>query len=80
MHAGLRTKLFGPQDYEIDKDVVGFEMIEAKDVDEEGGMAAIVERVKKVVGMDRSVYLSIDIDGECPLYGNSLAICSYIVI
>jgi agmatinase len=64
VHAGLRTKLFGPQDYEIDKDVVGFEVIEARDVDEEGGMAAIVERVKKVVGIDRPVYLSIDIDGK----------------
>jgi agmatinase len=72
VHAGLRTKLFGPRDYETDRDVVGFEMIEARDVDEEGGMAAIVERVKRVVGIDRPAYLSIDIDGKYPLYGNFL--------
>ena len=64
VHAGLRTKLFGPQDYDIDRDVVGFEIIEAQEIDEVGGMAAIVERVRKVVGLDRPVYLSIDIDGE----------------
>lgn len=64
VHAGLRTKLFGPQDYDIDRDVVGFEIIEAREVDDGGGMAAIIERVRRVVGIDRPVYLSIDIDGE----------------
>jgi agmatinase len=64
VHAGLRTKLFGPQDYDIDRDVMGFEIIEAREVDDEGGMAAIIERVRRVVGIDRPVYLSIDIDGE----------------
>ena len=64
VHAGLRTKLFGPQDYDIDRDVVGFEIVEAREVDEEGGMPGIVERVRRVVGLDRPVYLSIDIDGE----------------
>jgi arginase family enzyme len=44
--------------------VVGFEIIEAREVDDEGGMAAIIEKVRRVVGMDRPVYLSIDIDGE----------------
>lgn len=61
MHGGLRTKLFSPRDYEIDRDVVGFELIEAHEVDEVGGMDAIVERVRRVVG-DTPTYLSIDID------------------
>jgi agmatinase len=74
VHAGLRTKLFGPQDYDVDKEVVGFEIIEAREVDEEGGMAGIVERVRRVVGTERPVYLSIDIDGEFSSK-NALLIC-----
>ncbi|KAL2428457.1 Guanidinobutyrase [Exophiala dermatitidis] len=63
VHAGLRTKLFSPNDYVVDRDVVGFELIEAHEIDEldTGGMSGIVERVRKVVG-DTPVYLSIDID------------------
>ncbi len=61
VHGGLRTKLFGPDDYVIDRDVVGFQPIEAHEIDEPGGMQAIVERVRHVV-KDTPVYLSIDID------------------
>ncbi|KAE9581569.1 putative agmatinase 2 [Colletotrichum fructicola] len=60
VHGGLRTKLFGPKDYEIDKDVVGFTIIEAHEIDDIG-MNGIIEKVKKAVG-DTPVYLSIDID------------------
>ena len=65
VHGGLRTKLFGPEDYVVDRDVVGFELIEAHEIDEGGGMGRIVERVRKVAGMKNPVYLSIDIDGMC---------------
>ncbi|KAI8286034.1 putative agmatinase 2 [Colletotrichum sp. SAR11_57] len=50
----------GPKDYEIDKDVVGFTIIEAHEIDDIG-MNGIIEKVKKAVG-DTPVYLSIDID------------------
>jgi agmatinase len=62
IHGGLRTKLFSPRDYVIDKDVVGFEMIEAHEIDDIG-MKGIVEKVRKTVG-NTPTYLSIDIDGE----------------
>ncbi|KAJ5914459.1 hypothetical protein N7504_003342 [Penicillium tannophilum] len=59
VHGGLRTKLFGVRDYEID-DNVGFHRIEAREIDEIG-VAGIVKRTLDVVG-DNPVYLSIDID------------------
>ena len=61
VHGGLRTKLFGPQDYVIDRDVVGFELIEASEIDDEGGLPAIIKKVRDVVGSNPA-YLSIDID------------------
>jgi agmatinase len=67
VHAGLRTKLFGPDDYVIDRDVVGFTLIEAHEIDDlatnttQAGMHGIIQRVRDVVG-DTPVYLSIDID------------------
>ncbi|KAF9878180.1 arginase family protein [Colletotrichum karsti] len=60
IHGGLRTKLFSPNDYVIDRDVVGFTIIEAHEIDDIG-MNAIVDKVLKTVG-DTPVYLSIDID------------------
>ncbi|KAL4783739.1 arginase family-domain-containing protein [Aspergillus varians] len=60
VHGGLRTKLFGPKDYEIDEQVVGFHRIEAHEIDEIG-MEGIVKRTVDVVGQN-PVYLSIDID------------------
>ena len=63
VHGGVRTKLFSVEDYQIDREVVGFGLvIEAHEVDEQGGMDAIVKRVRDVVGTDNGVYLSIDID------------------
>jgi agmatinase len=63
VHGGLRTKLFSPADYETDKDVVGFELIEAHEIDDDPhGMAGIAARVKSIVGTTNPVYLSIDID------------------
>ncbi|KAK2752295.1 hypothetical protein FQN55_007335 [Onygenales sp. PD_40] len=60
VHGGLRTKLFGPGDYEVDEEVVGFHRIEAHEIDEIG-VEGIVQRTRDVVG-DNPVYLSIDID------------------
>lgn len=62
VHGGLRTKLFGTKDYEIDNDVVGFHRIEAREIDEIG-VDGIVKRTLDVVG-NNPVYLSIDIDGK----------------
>ncbi|KIX96417.1 uncharacterized protein Z520_07683 [Fonsecaea multimorphosa CBS 102226] len=63
VHGGLRTKLFSPKDYVTDKEVVGFEMIEAHEIDEDPrGMQGITDRVRRIVGTDKPVYLSIDID------------------
>ncbi|PLB46585.1 Arginase/deacetylase [Aspergillus steynii IBT 23096] len=61
VHGGLRTKLFGEMDYAIDSEDVGFHRIEAHEIDEVG-VAGVVERTVEVVGKDRPVYLSIDID------------------
>ncbi|KAJ5925312.1 hypothetical protein N7454_007951 [Penicillium verhagenii] len=60
VHAGLRTKLFGIRDYEIDSEVVGFHRIEAREIDEIG-VQGIIRRTLDIVG-DNPVYLSIDID------------------
>ncbi|EXJ69349.1 uncharacterized protein A1O5_07385 [Cladophialophora psammophila CBS 110553] len=63
VHGGLRTKLFSPKDYVTDKEVVGFEIIEAHEIDDDPrGMQGIVDRVRGIVGTDGPVYLSIDID------------------
>lgn len=51
-----------PRDYEIDRDVVGFTLIEAHEIDEIG-MDGIIAKVRKAVG-NTAVYLSIDIDGK----------------
>lgn len=50
----------GPKDYEIDRDVVGFTIIEAQEIDDIG-MDAIITKVRNAVG-ETPVYLSIDID------------------
>ncbi|KAL4890659.1 arginase family-domain-containing protein [Aspergillus ambiguus] len=60
VHAGLRTKLFGPRDFEIDDQVVGFHRIGAHEIDEIG-VTGIIRRTVDVVGQN-VVYLSIDID------------------
>jgi agmatinase len=54
--------LQSPKDYEIDRDVVGFHIIEAHEIDDIG-MAGILKKTRGVVG-DTPTYLSIDIDGK----------------
>lgn len=66
VHGGLRTKLFGVKDYEIDEEVVGFHRIEAREIDDIG-VDGIVKRTLDVVGQN-PVYLSIDIDGMFIMY------------
>ena len=51
----------GPKDYEIDKKV-GFEIIEAHEIDDIG-VSGIIEKTRRVV-KDTPTYLSIDIDGS----------------
>lgn len=60
VHAGIRTTLSGPSDYEVDKER-GFHLNEARLIDEIG-TAGIIENIRKVVGEGNPVYLSIDID------------------
>ncbi|KXN91599.1 Putative agmatinase 3, partial [Leucoagaricus sp. SymC.cos] len=60
VHAGVRTKLFSPNDLAYDDQTVGFQVISAEDLDDYG-MTKILEYVRKRVG-DTPVYLSVDID------------------
>ncbi|KAL1887909.1 hypothetical protein Sste5346_009913 [Sporothrix stenoceras] len=60
VHGGLRTKLFSPKDYEIDRDVVGFTIIEAHEIDDIG-IEGVVRKTLDAV-KDTPTYLSIDID------------------
>lgn len=60
IHAGIRTTLSGPSDYENDG-YCGFEIIEAREIDTMG-MMGIAEKIKKRVGTTKPVYLSLDID------------------
>lgn len=65
----MRTKLFGPNDYNID-DRVGFARIEAHEIDEIG-VAGIIGKTLKVVG-SAPVYLSIGNDGQFAVPGSFL--------
>ncbi|RPA95522.1 Arginase/deacetylase [Choiromyces venosus 120613-1] len=65
IHAGIRTTLSGPSDYENDA-VVGFDLIEAHEIDEIG-VGGIVKKIRDRVG-DGLVYLSIDIDSLDPAF------------
>lgn len=60
IHAGIRTTLSGPSDYENDG-YVGFEIVEAREIDIIG-TAGIIKKILDRVGTERPVYLSIDID------------------
>ncbi|KAL8934246.1 MAG: hypothetical protein Q9216_005999, partial [Gyalolechia sp. 2 TL-2023] len=60
IHAGIRTTLSGLSDYENDG-YCGFEIVEAREIDTIG-VRGIVEKLRKRVGVERPVYLSIDID------------------
>jgi agmatinase len=60
IHAGIRTTLSGPSDYENDG-YCGFEIIEARAIDSIG-TEGIIKKIKDRVGTSKPVYLSIDID------------------
>lgn len=60
IHAGIRTTLSGPSDYENDG-YCGFEIVEAREIDTIG-MGGIIEKIRNRVGLENPVYLSIDID------------------
>jgi hypothetical protein len=60
IHAGIRTTLSGPSDYENDG-YCGFEIVEAREIDTIG-TAGIITKIRERVGTKKPVYLSIDID------------------
>lgn len=76
IHAGIRTTLSGPSDYENDG-YCGFEIVEAREIDTIGmtlstssyrpanwdiGTDGIIQKIRDRVGTEHPVYLSIDID------------------
>ncbi|SLM35199.1 agmatinase 1 [Lasallia pustulata] len=66
IHAGIRTTLSGPSDYEHDG-YCGFEIVEAREIDTIG-MMGIVRKILERVGTEKPVYLSIDIDTLDPAF------------
>lgn len=66
IHAGIRTTLSGPGDYENDG-YCGFEIVEAREIDTIG-TKGIIERILNRVGTKNPVYLSIDIDTLDPAF------------
>jgi agmatinase len=60
IHAGIRTTLSGPSDYENDG-YCGFEIVEAREIDKIG-TDGIIKKIRDRVGTTKPVYLSIDID------------------
>ncbi|KAI8142519.1 agmatinase [Fennellomyces sp. T-0311] len=65
IHAGIRTTLSDPSDYDVDKEV-GFEIVEAREIDDIGTQG-VIDRIRNCVG-DNLVYLSIDIDTLDPAF------------
>ncbi|KAL8709231.1 MAG: hypothetical protein Q9220_005974 [cf. Caloplaca sp. 1 TL-2023] len=66
IHAGIRTTLSGLSDYDNDG-YCGFEIVEAREIDSIG-TAGIIKKIRERVGVERPVYLSIDIDTLDPAY------------
>ncbi|KAI1748697.1 arginase family-domain-containing protein [Xylaria castorea] len=66
IHAGIRTTLSGPSDYENDG-YCGFEIIEAREIDTIG-TEGIIKRIVSRVGTEKPVYLSLDIDTLDPAF------------
>ncbi|KAI4096925.1 MAG: hypothetical protein LQ344_000726 [Seirophora lacunosa] len=66
IHAGIRTTLSGLSDYDHDG-YCGFEIVEARAIDDIG-TAGIIEKIKRRVGTEKPVYLSIDIDTLDPAF------------
>jgi hypothetical protein len=70
IHAGIRTTLSGPSDYENDG-YCGFEIVEAREIDTIG-MNGIIKKIKDRVGLTKPVYLSLDIDTLDPACKSTL--------
>ncbi|KID98767.1 agmatinase, partial [Metarhizium majus ARSEF 297] len=66
IHAGIRTTLSGPSDYDNDG-YCGFEIVEAREIDTIGTQG-IIEKIVRRIGTQRPVYLSIDIDTLDPAF------------
>ncbi|KAF2017138.1 Arginase/deacetylase [Aaosphaeria arxii CBS 175.79] len=66
IHAGIRTTLSGPSDYENDG-YCGFSIVEAREIDKIG-IDGIIKKIKERVGTTNPVYLSIDIDTLDPAF------------
>lgn len=66
IHAGIRTTLSGPSDYDNDG-YCGFEIVEAREIDTIG-TGGIIKRILDRVGTTQPVYLSIDIDTLDPAF------------
>ncbi|KAL2292027.1 hypothetical protein FJTKL_10708 [Diaporthe vaccinii] len=60
IHAGIRTTLSGPSDYDNDG-YCGFQIVEAREIDTIG-IDGIIKKIRERVGTKNPVYLSIDID------------------
>ncbi|KAK3187001.1 hypothetical protein K4F52_004167 [Lecanicillium sp. MT-2017a] len=66
IHAGIRTTLSGPSDYDNDG-YCGFEIVEAREIDEIGP-SGIVKKIVDRVGTTSPIYLSLDIDTLDPAF------------
>ncbi|KAI5927429.1 arginase family-domain-containing protein [Camillea tinctor] len=66
VHAGIRTTLSGPSDYENDG-YCGFEIVEAREIDSIGA-EGIIRKIVDRVGTVNPVYLSLDIDTLDPAF------------
>ncbi|KAB5554763.1 agmatinase [Coniochaeta sp. 2T2.1] len=66
IHAGIRTTLSGPSDYENDG-YCGFEIVEAREIDKIG-TEGIIKKIIDRVGTKNPVYLSLDIDTLDPAF------------
>lgn len=75
IHAGIRTTLSGPSDYDNDG-YCGFEIVEAREIDTIG-TEGIIKKIRDRVGITKPVYLSIDIDTLDPACSSSLSLSHF---
>ncbi|RKU49647.1 hypothetical protein DL546_009707 [Coniochaeta pulveracea] len=66
IHAGIRTTLSGPSDYDNDG-YCGFQIVEAREIDKIG-TDGIIKRILDRVGTKNPVYISLDIDTLDPAF------------
>ncbi|KAM0321779.1 hypothetical protein ACHAQA_009875 [Verticillium albo-atrum] len=66
IHAGIRTTLSGPSDYDNDG-YCGFQIVEAREIDKIG-TDGIIKKIVERVGTKNPVYLSLDIDTLDPSF------------